>query len=367
MSSSTKLDESPFLKKVTSATLHVGLMLLLLAWCLKIVAPFVLPVIWAMVLAVALAPLHARLAGMLGGRNKLSASLISIAGLSVLLVPTVLLLGSLVDGATELAKRMSEGTLRIPPPSEKVAEWPLVGEKVSAAWLAASENTAEAAQEFAPQLATFAAGLMGQVASLGFGVLAFAFSTIVAGVFLCVGSKGTSTAESVLVRLLGERGREMLTIIVGTIRSVAQGVLGVAVIQALLVGVGLVLMGVPAAGLWALAVLILAIVQLPPLIVTAPIIFYVFSVESGMSATIFAVWTVVASGSDTFLKPLFLGRGLDVPMLFILVGAIGGMMAFGILGLFLGAVLLAIFHMLFVTWVSEGAEQAEAVPQADAG
>jgi predicted PurR-regulated permease PerM len=136
-------------------------------------------------------------------------------------------------------------------------------------------------------------------------------------------------------------------------------VLGVAVIQALLVGVGLVFAGVPGAGLWVLLCLILGIAQLPLLLVTGPIIFYVFQGDSSGTATIFAIWMVIASSSDMFLKPIFLGRGLDVPMPVILVGAIGGMMSLGILGLFLGAVVLAVFHRVFMAWVQGGVRGAE--------
>jgi predicted PurR-regulated permease PerM len=160
-------------------------------------------------------------------------------------------------------------------------------------------------------------------------------------------------------RLTGERGEEFAMLATKTVRSVAQGVLGVALIQCLLAGVGLLAAGVPGAGLWALLVLLLAIVQLPPILILAPIIVYVFSVSSTTVAVIFMIWSIAVSMSDAFLKPLLLGRGVQVPMLIILVGAIGGMIHSGIIGLFVGAVVLALGYELFKAWLQEGQQTTE--------
>jgi predicted PurR-regulated permease PerM len=167
---------------------------------------------------------------------------------------------------------------------------------------------------------------------------------------------------SLFTRLAAERGEPIVELIVKTIRSVAQGVLGVAIIQALLSGIGLVFAGVPAAGLWVLLILILAVMQLPPLLVLGPMIFWVFSAnDSTTVAIIFAIWSVIVSISDGFLKPLFLGRGVDVPMPVILIGAIGGMMAYGILGLFIGAIVLAVGYMMYRAWMTAGPDPAAAI------
>jgi predicted PurR-regulated permease PerM len=142
------------------------------------------------------------------------------------------------------------------------------------------------------------------------------------------------------------------------VRSVAQGVVGIAVIQALLAGMGLLAIGMPAAGLWALLVLILAVVQLPPLLVLGPIIVYVFSYADTLPAIIFTVWSLLVSASDGILKPMLLGRGVAVPMLVILIGAIGGMLLSGIIGLFVGAVILALGYKLFIAWLHEDVDTA---------
>ena len=134
----------------------------------------------------------------------------------------------------------------------------------------------------------------------------------------------------------------------------AQGVIGVAAIQAVLGGLGMFAMDVPGWGLWTVLILVFAIAQLPPLIVLGPVIVYVFSVADTTPAVIFMIYSLIVSASDGFLKPLFLGRGMDTPMLVILLGAIGGMLAAGIIGLFIGAIILALGYELFMAWLNDG-------------
>jgi predicted PurR-regulated permease PerM len=184
-------------------------------------------------------------------------------------------------------------------------------------------------------------------------VVQFIISIIIAGVFLATAGSGKNAAVRVATRFAGEKGAEFATMAEKTIRSVALGVIGIATIQSLLGGLGMALAGVPAAGLWALAILILAVIQLPPLLVMGPAAIYVFANASTVVAVIFLIWAIFVSISDTFLKPLLLGRGVNVPMLVVLLGAIGGMMMMGIIGLFLGAVILAIGYQLFVAWLED--------------
>ena len=161
------------------------------------------------------------------------------------------------------------------------------------------------------------------------------------------------------IRLTGDRGEEFVDLAGAVIRSVAQGVLGIALIQSVLAGLGLVLVGVPGAGLWALIVLFLAVIQLPPLLILGPIMIYVFSTADTTVAVIFMIWGILVSISDSFLKPLLLGRGLKTPMLVILLGAIGGMIMYEIIGLFVGTVVLSLSHELFLVWLDDEHKQAE--------
>ena len=162
---------------------------------------------------------------------------------------------------------------------------------------------------------------------------------------------GYRTALAISSSLIGDRGKGLVDLAIATIRSVAKGVLGVAIIQALLSAIGLIAAGVPAPGIWAAIVLVLAIIQLPPLLVLAPVAVWVFSVSDPVPATLFAVYAFVVSISDSFLKPMFLGRGMEIPMLVILLGAIGGAMFMGISGLFVGAVVLAVAYKILGAWM----------------
>jgi predicted PurR-regulated permease PerM len=164
----------------------------------------------------------------------------------------------------------------------------------------------------------------------------------------------------------GEHGSLLADLAEATVRSVTRGILGVALIQALLSGVGLLVAGVPGAGIWAVLCLLLAVMQLPILLVLLPIAIYVFSYASTVGAVAFLVWSIAVGVSDTFLKPMLLGRGIDVPMLIIFVGAIGGFITTGIIGLFLGSIVLAVSYKLFLVWL-EGESAGLAPEEASAG
>ena len=203
---------------------------------------------------------------------------------------------------------------------------------------------------------------LGLLRGLGSAVVQTIVAIIIAGFMLAHTEGSRKAAVGFTTRLAGERGEEIVVLMVKTIRSVAQGVLGVALIQATLATIGLIFAGVPGAGIWGLLVLVLAVMQLPPLLVLGPIIPYVFAHnDSTTVAIIFTVWSIIVSISDGFLKPMFLGRGVDVPMPVILIGAIGGMIAHGILGLFIGAIVLAVGYMMYKGWMRAGADPIAAI------
>ncbi|MGB5716680.1 MAG: AI-2E family transporter [Gammaproteobacteria bacterium] len=354
MSNSSRTEEDKlFQKRVLDAAIRIGLLVLLVLWCFNIVRPFIMPILWGAIMAVAIYPLYVKAHHKLGGREKLTAVLIDLVALAILIVPSVMLTGSLIDGTQSIAAEYDSGTLTIPPPSASVKDWPLVGEKLFNAWSLASTNLEAALVQFKPQAEAAGKWFLSAAAGAGAGVLMFVVSIIIAGVFLVYARSGSRALETVVGRVLGEKeGKAFVDLASATIRSVAQGVLGVALIQTILGGVGMLAIGVPYAGVWALLILLLAIVQLPPLLVLGPLIVYVFSVEPTMPAVIFMIWSLMVSVSDSFLKPLFLGRGMDIPMLVILLGAIGGMILSGIIGLFVGAVVLAVGYTLFVAWLN---------------
>jgi predicted PurR-regulated permease PerM len=340
-----------FQKNAMASFTQIGALMLLLILCFRIISPFLTIVAWAMIIAVAIYPAHQMLTGKLGGREKASATVFVLVGLAILVVPTYMTADSSITALSTVGHNLKEGSVSISPPDESVAEWPIIGEKVHGAWSAAADNLEATLKKYQPQLVAFSEGVIKFAGSIAIGVLQFVVSMLIAGVFLVNAEGGYKTARTLSSSLIGERGNSMVDLMIATIRSVAKGVLGVAIIQALLSGIGLAAMGIPAAGVWAGIVLVLAIIQLPPFLILGPIAVWAFSVAEPVPATIFAVYCFIVSISDSFLKPMFLGRGMEIPMLVILLGAIGGAMFAGIIGLFIGAIVLALGYEILVAWM----------------
>ena len=345
-------------KNVINLTVKLSLLLLLYFWCFSIVQPFIIPVLWGVVIAVSLYPLYLILLNKLGGRRVVSGTIITIITLALLLIPVFMLSGSLVDGVQSLSKALEEGTFTIPPPSTDIKEWPIIGDKVYTAWHLASVNISEAVAKFSPQLKSIGKTIFSAILGGGVGILQFFISIIIAGVLMVSAEASIKALQSFMTKLSPEKGEHFVTMAGATIRSVAQGVIGIAIIQASFVGLGFWAVDVPGAGLWALLVLILSIAQLPPFLVILPVLFYVFSLESlsTFAFILFAIWSTIGALLDGILKPFIMGRGVDAPMLVILLGAIGGMIYSGILGLFTGAIVLALGYILYTYWLESSNE-----------
>jgi predicted PurR-regulated permease PerM len=350
------MEDARFVKRSVEAAIRIGVLVLIFLWSLQIVKPFITIVLWAIILAVAVYPLYTGLAKRLGGRTRLSAFLITAAALGVLLVPSWKFFGATVEEAREVADKAEAGTLEVPPPPDGVREWPVIGESTYELWYGASRNLDATVQRLKPELTAFGKWAVASLAGLAGTVLQFFISILIAGVLLSTGERGRAFSEKFATRLAGPQGEDFVRLTVMTIRSVFQGVLGIAVIQAALAAIGFLFIGVPGAMVWALLVMILAVMQLPPLLVIAPVIVWAFATQSTTAAVIFLVYGGFVSISDTFLKPLLLGRGVDVPMLVILLGAIGGMIMSGIIGLFVGAVVLAVAYQLMMAWLEQDAD-----------
>jgi predicted PurR-regulated permease PerM len=311
--------------------------------------------LWALILAVTLYPLERRFKRRLGNKDSRAATLLVLIAVGILMVPIYLLGMSMTDSVQSALAMVKSGSFHIAPPAESVASWPLVGKPVHAFWLQAATDLTGLAQKFAPQLKGVSLTLLGKFAGFGLGLLMFIFALVIAGIFMAYGEGGARSAEQIGSRIFGPgKGPQITRLCTSTIRAVAQGVVGIAFIQMLLIGVGFALMGVPGAGLLALAVLLLGIMQIPATLITLPVIAFVFITEGASMATIvFAIYVFVAGLIDNVLKPLLLGRGVAVPMPVILIGALGGMVTSGIIGLFIGPVILAVGYQLFWQWVED--------------
>lgn len=345
--------DSRLLANAMAVFVRIGAVVVLLYWCLSIVSPFLGIVVWGVILSIALYPTHVSLSRRLGGREGWSACMLVLIAIAVVLVPTWLLADSTLAGLRGLAANIQDGAIDIPPPREGVADWPLVGDRVYGIWALAATNIQKTLNQFQPQLQTAGRQALLFAGHLAGAVLQLIFSIIVAGIMLPRAAGCYSATRNIMSRLVGstERGRELADLSIGTIRSVMKGVLGVALIQALLAAIGLFVAAVPAAGLLSGVVLVLAIIQLPPLLVLGPIAIWYFSVAEPVPAAVFLVYAVIVSVSDTFLKAFFLGRGLETPMLVILIGAIGGAITQGIVGLFVGAVTLTLGYEIATKWM----------------
>ena len=354
-----------FSREMLDVLIRAGLIATLVIACYFVFHPFLNLMLWSVILAITLYPLHARMVRHLGGKQGLTATLLVAISIGVLLVPVYLLAMSLADSVTTTLATARTGSFHVPPPAASVADWPLVGPKIHGIWAQAANDLTGLAKQFAPQIKAFSLGLLGKLAGLGVGLLIFIAALVISGIFMAFAQSGERSAVQIASRMFGPgRGPGIVELCTATVRAVAQGVVGIAFIQMLLVGVGFVLMGVPAAGLLALAVLVLGIMQVPATLITIPVIIYVFATRGFDVATIvFAVYEFVAGLADNVLKPLLLGRGVAVPMPVILIGALGGMVTNGIIGLFTGPVLLAVGYQLFWQWVRDPSATPVTMPE----
>jgi predicted PurR-regulated permease PerM len=341
--------------RLLDVLIRAGLILAIVLLCYRIFSPFLTLMVWALILAVAIYPLHQSLARRMGGKQGLAATVISIIGAIVIVAPSAVLLSSLADSLQSLVQGVQNNTLQIPPPRPGVAEWPLVGEKIYAWWSQAHSDLPALVQSMQPKIGDLARGALSFVAGIGGGVLKLLASFIIAGIIMAFGRGGARSSEAIFERIFGPaQAGQFLKLCTATVRAVAQGVIGIALIQAIAIGLILLLAGVPLAGALALIVLVLGIAQIPALLVTIPIIAYLWtSGDYGAGAAVgYSIVLFLAGIADNFLKPLMLGRGVEAPMPVILLGALGGMATAGIIGLFIGATVLAIGYQLFMSWVA---------------
>lgn len=365
MQPSFKLDSS-LSRGLLDVFIKAGLIAVLVIFSFQVFQPFLELMLWSVILAVTLYPLQRRLKGLTGLKDGHVATLIVLLALAVLIVPIYLLVISISDSFDNLATLLKSGTWSLPAPPESVSGWPLIGPRLYALWLSASTDLTGVLHNLLPHLKGTGRLLLGAAASAGGAFLLFFAAIIIAGIIMAFGDTGQRAAERIAVRVSGEaRGKHIAELCTATIRAVAQGVIGIAFIQMLLIGVGFVVKGVPGAGILAIAVLMLGIVQAPATLITVPVIAYVFATEGFVVSTIvFAVYTFVAGLADNVLKPLLLGRGVDVPMPVVLIGALGGMVVKGIIGLFIGPVILAVAYNLFWQWVDEQVPDSDPGPSA---
>jgi predicted PurR-regulated permease PerM len=346
-------------RRVASQLLDVliraGLIGVLAVLCYVVFAPFLTLMAWAVILAVTLYPLHRWLAGKIGGKQGFAATIVVVVGILLIVTPTALLMDSFGSSVHQLVGAVQQNTLEIPAPREGIREWPIVGQKIYDFWSRAHTDLPGLVESMQPKIGEIARKALAVVANIGLGVLQFLASFVVAGIVMAYGEAGTRGSRAIFERIVGGgRGEPFARLATATIRAVAQGVIGIAFVQAILVGLALLVAHVPWAGVLAAITLVLSVAQVPALIVIVPAIVYIWSSGGyGNGAAIaYSVILLLAGMADNVLKPLMLGRGVDAPMPVILLGALGGMATGGILGMFVGATLLALGYQIFMGWVA---------------
>lgn len=351
MPENEQLNKGFNIQPIVEMVIKVGVILLLIFLCLRIIKPFIFIFVWGVIIAIAVFPLYKSLEKKLKGRNKLAAILISALLLLILSIPTYFLADSLVDGIKQFAADIQNRNFSLSEPPVQIKEWPLIGEPVYEFWLSATENLGALLKKYDETLVNVGQRILNALLGTGIGILQLLLSVIIGGILLASSNNGIKLAQKFYNKLVGERANEFLLATEITIRNVAKGVLGVSLFQSLILGIIFTIAGVPYAGLWALLCLIFGVIQVGPMVITIPVIVYLFIFDPLWAAIIWGIVIILASLIDNFLKPILMGKGAPAPMLVIFLGAIGGFMLSGFIGLFLGAIVLSLGYKLFIAWL----------------
>ena len=332
---------------------------LLLGGCLLVMLPFVTALLWGMVLSVSSWPLYRRLVRLLGGRRTLAASLMALAMICVILLPFVIVGANLGDNVKELTAATRRWMDAGPPaPPEWLAKVPGIGRQAAESWqsLAAdSSKLLEAAKRFIEPVSGW---LLNVGLALGRGLLELALSILIAFFLFRDGGRAAERLGAAVERIAGERGTHLLEVAGNTVRGVVYGILGTALVQAVLAGVGFLIAGVPGAGLLALLTFFLSAVPVGPPLVWLPAALWLFHQGSTGWGIFMLIWGAGVSSVDNFVKPWLISQGSDLPFLLIFFGVIGGALAFGFIGVFIGPTLLAVGYRLVREWASTHRESA---------
>jgi len=332
---------------------RLALLALLVFWSFVVIRPFVPILAWSVVLAVALYPVFDWLSRLLGNRPKLAAAILTIVNLGIVIGPATWLGLGAVEEVREFAAQLGAGTLAVPSPPAGIKNWPIVGSQLAALWEQASTNLRALLGEVAPHLKPLAGVMLGFAGTAGVGTLKFLIAVALTGFLFPAGPRLVAACRRFLSRVVAERSEDFLALAGATIRSVSQGVIGIAVAQALVIGIIFKLADVPRAGLLAFVVMMLGIVQIGSAVIVIPVLIWLWITKSFATALLLTVLLVPASLADNVLKPLVMGRGLTTPSLVIFIGVVGGTLAHGIVGLFIGPIILAVAWELLTAWVRD--------------
>lgn len=338
-------------EEVIQLAIRLGLFAALVFWCFVLVRPFVTIVAWAVVLTVALYRPYVWLARHLGGRPRLAALIVTALAIAVVIGPAAWLGLGLIQALTFFSDQVSTGQLTVPAPPAVIRDWPFIGERLYNFWTLASTNLEATFAQVAPYLKAVARPMLAIVGSFGVGAIKFLASVILTGFLLPAGATLAAASRNIVARLMPDSQEDFVELAGATIRAISLGVIGVALVQSFLFGIGLKFAGISSAGMLAFIVLILSILQLGGSIVLIPCVIWIWMTKDTTIALPVTVYLILVSLADNALKPLLMGRGLTTPLPVIFVGLIGGTLAHGIVGLFIGPIILAVGWDLMAAWM----------------
>ncbi|HEY8163155.1 MAG: AI-2E family transporter [Methylocystis sp.] len=325
----------------------------LVYWSFVIIQPFGAMIVWSVVLAVALFPFFDRLSAWLGRREAIAAALITLAALVLVIGPVTWMGVGVIDPVRSLIAGLNNGDLAVPPPPESVRGWPIVGAQIHAYWELASTNLKSALAQILPSLKPVGEYLLDMARNAGVGTLKFLLSVILSGFLLAYGGQLMIGARALARRIDPANGEKYLSLAGATINAVSRGVMGLSIMQAVIGGLGMWLAGVPAASLLTIAILVLGIIQIGPLLVVAPVVFWAWTTLETPAAIGLTVCMLTVNYMDNVAKPFIFAHGLSTPIPVIFIGVIGGVLAHGIAGLFVGPVVLAVVWEVGTAWIAE--------------
>jgi predicted PurR-regulated permease PerM len=335
---------------VFELAVKLGLFFFLVYWATVLLRPFLSIALWSLILAVTLYPAFSWTARLLGGRRKLAAGIVTTMSLLVFTGPIIWLGMSMIEGVASLSHRLSAGDIAIPPAPEGIKSWPFIGERLFYFWDLASTNLKSAITEALPYLSPFTSMGRRMAEGAATGIPTFLISLIIAGVLFPPAPSLLEGVRTVSRRILPTRGQELVKLAGATIRNVSQGVIGISFLQAVLAGLGFLVAGIPGSGLLALGVLVTGILQIQGLMFI-PVLLWIWISMETRTALALTAYLAPVGVLNNVLSPIVMAHGLKTPMLVIFVGLLGGVVAHGVIGLFVGPIVLAVSWELVVAWI----------------
>lgn len=353
----------PDITRIILQALGIGI---LIAATFRILMPFLPSILWAAMIVTATWPLLLKLEKGLWGKRNLATALMTTAVLVVFILPFSLAVFALVDNAHTFGSWVKAlAAMKLPALPERVSALPVIGHKLAAVWQDAADIPEAVSGYLAPYAGTILSWFISQAGSMGIIAIQFMLTVVITAVLYSRGEVAAVTVIRFAGKLGGRFGEEAVLLAVQTIRGVAAGVIGTALIQSIIGGIGLAASGVPGASMLTAVMFMMCVAQLPPALVLVPAVIWLYYGGHNAWGTVLLVCTVFISTIDSFIRPLLVRKGADLPLFLVFAGVIGGLVTFGIVGLFIGPVVLAVTYRLFKAWIDSGEAMHRREPKID--